>query len=140
MVLRNTRTLIVKSTFLAGTSHVGVAVIIAKSLVCQIDSIKVFPGGVIRISLLDPQSKKTYEEAGPISFEDVSCQVISSVPVTSVLVYLFPFEGINNQIKEALKYFGNIKEVKFQHWTNVPGVATGTRIVCMVREHEIPLT
>ena len=138
MVPRNTRTLIVKSAFPAGTSHAGAAEIIAKSLAGQIDSIQVSPGGVIRISFLAPQSKKTYEEAGSISFEDVSCQVISSVPLTSVLVYLFPFEGNNDQIKEALKYFGDIKEVKFQHWTNDPGVATGTRIVRMVRKHEIP--
>ena len=33
---------------------------------------------------------------------------------------------------------GDIKEIKFQEWTNVPGVATGTRIVRMVRKHEIP--
>ena len=138
MVPRNTRTLIVKSAFPAGVSHAGVAEIIAQSLAGEIDSIQVCPGGVIRISFLDPQSKKTYEEAGSISFENVTCQVISTVPVTSVLVYLFPFEGNNDQVKETLKYFGDIKEVKFQHWTNVPGVATGTRIVRMVRKHEIP--
>ena len=64
--------------------------------------------------------------------------VLCSTPITHVLVYLFPFEGSNDHVKEALKYFGDIKEVKFQHWTNVPGVATGTRIVRMVRHHEIP--
>ena len=31
------------------------------------------------------------------------------------------------------------KKVKFQHWTNGLGVTTGTRIVRMVRHHEIPL-
>ena len=112
--------------------------IIGKSLLGQIDSIQVCPGGIIRISFLDPQSKKSYEEAGSISFDDVCCQGLCSIPVTHVLVYLFPFEGSNDHVKEALKYFGDIKEVKFQQWTNVPGVATGTRIVRMVRHHEIP--
>ena len=51
---------------------------------------------------------------------------------------MFPFEGGNDHVREALKYFGDIKEVKYQQWTNVPGVATGTRIVRMVRHHEIP--
>ena len=64
--------------------------------------------------------------------------VLCSTPVTHVLVYLFPFEGSNDHVKEALKYFGEIKDVKCQQWTNVPGVATGTRIVRMVRRHEIP--
>ena len=90
--------------------------------------------GIIHVSFLDLQSK----EAGSISFHDVCCEVLCSTPVTHVLVYLFPFEGSNDHVKEALKYFGDIKEVKFQHWTNVPGVATGTRIVRMVRHHEIP--
>lgn len=34
-------------------------------------------------------------------------------------------------MKETLKYFGDIKEIKFQQWTNVPGVSTGTCIVGM---------
>ena len=138
MVPRNMRTLIVKSAFPAGVSHAGVAEIIAKSLSGQIDSIQVCPGGIIRIGFLDPQSKKSYEEAGTISFGDVCCQILCSTPVTHVLVYLFPFEGKNDCIRDALKYFGDIKEIKFQEWTNVPGVATGTRIVRMVRKHEIP--
>ena len=38
----------------------------------------------------------------------------------------------------CLKVFWDVKEIKFQQWTNVLGVATGTRIVRMVRQHEIP--
>ena len=52
MVPRNTRTLIIKSGFPAGTSHAGVAGIIADSLAGLVDSIQVCPGGVIRISLV----------------------------------------------------------------------------------------
>ena len=138
MVPRNTRTLIIKSGFPAGTSHAGVASIIANSLAGLVDSIQVCPGGIVRISFIDPAHKKTYEEAGSIVFGDVRCAVISSVPVSLVMVYLFPFEGSNDKVKEALKFFGDIKEVKHQQWTNVPGVYTGTRLVRMVRKHEIP--
>ena len=31
-----------------------------------------------------------------------------------------------------------MEDFTFQHWTNIPGVATGTCIVCMVWQHEIP--
>ena len=41
------------------------------------------------------------------------------------MVYLFPFEGSNDKVKEAFKFFGDIKEVKHQQWSNVPGVYTG---------------
>ena len=85
-------------------SHAAVADIIGKSLAGQIASIQVCPGVIIRISFLDPQSKKSHEEAGSISFDDVCCQVLCSTPVTHVLVYLFHFEGKNDHIKDALKY------------------------------------
>ena len=92
-------------------SHAGIADTIAKSLLANINSIQVFPGGIIRISFLDPQMKKTYEEAGSICVNDVSCQVVCSTTVTFVLVYLFPFEGSNECVKESLKYFGDILAV-----------------------------
>ena len=78
MVPQNTRTLIIKSAFPAGLSHAGIADTIAKSLSGKIDSFQVFPGGIIRISFLDSHTKKTYEEAGSICFNNVSCQVVCS--------------------------------------------------------------
>ena len=138
MVPRNTRTIIIKSGFPAGTSHAGVASIIANSLAGLVDSIQVCLGGLIRVSFIDPAHKKTYEEAGSISFGDLRCDVVVSNPITFVMVYLFPFEGSNDRVKEAMKYFGDIKEIRHQQWSNVPGVHTGTRLVRMVRKHEIP--
>ena len=105
MVPRNTRTLIIKSGCPAGMSHAGVAGIIADSLDRLVDSIKVCPGGFIRISFIDPTYKKTYEEAGSISFGDVHCNVVVSTPITFFMVYLFPFEGNNDWVRETLKVF-----------------------------------
>ena len=138
MVPRNTRTVIVKSGFPAGTSHARVAGIIADFLAGLVDSIQVCPGGIIRISFIDPAHKRTYEEAGFITFGDVRCDVVVSTPITFVMVYLFPYEGSNDRVKEALKFFGDIKEVRHQQWSNVPGVHIGTRLVRMVRKHDIP--
>ena len=138
MVPRNTRTVIIKSGFPAGTSHAGAAGIIANFLDGLVDSIQVFPGGIIRISFIDPAPKKTYEEAGFISFGDVRCDVIVSTPITFVMVYLFPFEGSNDRVQDVLKFFEEIKEVRHQQWSNVPGVHTGTRLVRIVRKHDIP--
>ena len=60
---RNTRTVIVKSAFPAGTSHAGVADIIARSL----EFYSGLSWGYYSNPFLDPQLKKTYEEAGSIS-------------------------------------------------------------------------
>ena len=104
MVPRNRRTLIIKSGFPAGTSHAEVAGIIADSLAGLVDAIQVCPGDFIRISFIDPTHKKIYEEAGSISCGDVHCNVVVSTPITFVMVYLFPFEGNNDRVREALKY------------------------------------
>ena len=138
MVPRNTCTLITKSSFPAGISHARIAGTIANSLAGLVDSIQVCPGGIIRISFMDPAQKKTYEEAGFISFGDVRCDVVASTSITFVMVYLFPFEGGNDRVKEALKFFGDVKEVRHQQWSNVPGVNTGIHLVRIVRKHEIP--
>ena len=39
-----------------------------------------------------------------------------------VMVYLFSFEGNNDKVKEALKFFRDVKEDKHQQWANVPAV------------------
>ena len=45
---------------------------------------------------------------------------------------------VPGRVKEALKFFGDVKEVRHQQWSNVPGVHTGTRLVGIVRKHDIP--
>ena len=99
MVPRNTRTIIIKSGFTAGLSHAGVASIIANSMAGLVDLIQVCPGGIICVSFLDPAHKKTYEEAGFISFGDVRCDIVVSTPITFVMVYLFTFEGSNDRVR-----------------------------------------
>ena len=106
IVPRNTQTVIIKSGFPAGTSHAGVAGIIADSLAGLVDSIQVCPGGIIRISFIYPVYKKTYEEAEFISFGDVRCDVVVSSPVTFVMVYLFPFEVHNDWVS----FLGTLKK------------------------------
>ena len=64
--------------------------------------------------------------------------MVASTPITFVMVYLFPFEGGNDRVKGALKFFGDVKEVCHQQWSNLPGVHTGTRLVRIVRKHYIP--
>ena len=45
----------------------------------------------------------------------------------------------NDRGREALTFFGDIKEILHQQWLNIPGVHTGNRLVHMVHKHEIPL-
>ena len=69
MVPRNTRTIIIKSGFPAGTSHAGVAGIIANSLAGLVDSIQVCPGGLIRIYFSTQLIKRPMRRPGPFPLE-----------------------------------------------------------------------
>ena len=139
MAPRNTRTLLVNSGgFPRGTSHADMVEAISEALEDEIESVQVCPGRLIRITFLDAEAKKIYEEIGTISFGSVACETTQPEVISVVLVHLFPFEGHNSKIEEALKGFGVIKEIKYQTWTNVPGLYTGTRIVRMFRKLDIP--
>ena len=78
-------------------------------------------------------------EGETIFVRGVECQVtFPNPPVENVLVYHFPYEKDDRQVKEVLSRYGSIKNVAYQSWTNLEGVHTGTRIVKMDRTVAIP--
>ena len=78
-------------------------------------------------------------EGETIFVRGVECQVtFPAPPVENVLVYHFPYEKDDRQVKEVLSRYGSIKSVAYQSWTNLEGVHTGTRIVKMDRTDAIP--
>ena len=78
-------------------------------------------------------------EGETIFVRGVECQVtFPAPPVENVLVYHFPYEKDDRQVKEVLSRYGSIKSVAYQSWTNLEGVHTGTRIVKMDRTDVIP--
>ena len=54
------------------------------------------------------------------------------------MVHQFPYEGDNKVLVKELSAYGEVKDIRFQTWTNIPDVATGTRIVRMIRIKTIP--
>ena len=78
-------------------------------------------------------------EGETILVRGVECEVtFPAPPVENVLVYHFPYEKDDRQVKEVLSRYGSIKNVTYQSWTNLEGVHTGTRIVKMDRTVAIP--
>ena len=53
-------------------------------------------------------------------------------------MYNFPYDAPNAYISDALKFFGTIQTVRYQRWTNIPGVSTGTRVVRINLDRSIP--
>ena len=56
----------------------------------------------------------------------------------NVVVYNYPYDAPDHYISDALKFFGTIDKVRYQHWTNLPEIATGTRVVRMNLTRSIP--
>ena len=78
-------------------------------------------------------------EGESILVRGVVCHVtFPAPPAENVLVYHFPYEKDDRQVKEVLSRYGSIKNVTYQSWTNLEGVHTGTRIVKMDRKDDIP--
>lgn len=73
----------------------------------------------------------------------MGCNAQSFVPhppprVVNVNVYNYPFRFSDVPIATILGYYGSIKNLGFQRWTNIPDVSTGTRLVCMTVLKENP--
>lgn len=68
----------------------------------------------------------------------MQCAVRGGGPQSqNVLVYNYPVEGAADPIRRALRVYGVIEDIKFCHWTHMPSVGDGVRIVCVVRRDAI---
>lgn len=54
-----------------------------------------------------------------MGFGAVRCNVIRTLP-TFALVYGFPFEGSNNDVKEVLSCYGQVRSLEHQSWRVSP--------------------
>ena len=110
----------------------------------KVKSIQLASGRVARVAF-DRDcagAKDTIEALGEVTIHGVQCFVLKPEPAAPslqhVLVYQYPYEYPNDSVATVMDKFGAVKDVLFQHWTNLPEVSTGTRIVRMVVEKEIP--
>ena len=55
-----------------------------------------------------------------------------------VTVFGYPYEAPNGGIKTALSSFGDVEEVRYQRWTNLPNISTATRIFRINCKKPIP--
>ena len=59
-------------------------------------------------------------------------------PVEKVLVYHYPYENDDSQVRKVLSHFGSFEDISYQSWVSLKGVHTGTRIVRMVHTSHTP--
>ena len=140
---------IVCHDFPAGTLPVDIAKAVNDFFVntypdFKVVSIQQCPGFVARVTF-DRESRtarQTIIDLGELTIDGVVCYVLRPEPppprTVNVLLYQYPFEFSNEPVTAALGRYGEVRDVGFQTWTNMPNVCTGTRLVRMVVTKDIP--
>ena len=104
-----------------------------------VHSIQFLPGGSFRASFSSPEHKVRIESKGRFNIGTHKCVVqATGPPQVDVYVHYYPFEGPDADIRSVLSKFGQIKGLRYQSLPGYPDVKTGSRIVRMVVEREIP--
>lgn len=134
--------------FPAGTLSSDVAKLLVDFFVAatqhRIVCVQEFPGKIARVTFGEGGEvhKERFLNEGEITINGVVCTVIRPPPpapsYTNVVVFQFPYDGDNKLLAKELSAFGEVKDVRYQKWTNIPDVSTGTRIVRMLRTRPIP--
>ena len=110
----------------------------------KIDAVQLLSGRIARVTFGEGGGvhKDRFLNEGEVTINGVKCDVIRPPPpppvYTNVVVFQYPFESDNALLVKELSSFGVVKDIRYQKWTNIPDVSSGTRIVRMVPIRSIP--
>ena len=133
------------NNFAEGSSNCDIAKAIVDHFAA--DNIKVLcvqqcANKVARVTFDTKLASEVVQLRGELDVGGVKVAVVPPPPPPpnwmNVVVYNYPYDAPNHFINDALKFFGTIQNVRFQHWTNLPEVSTGTRVVRINLTRSIP--
>ena len=102
-------------------------------------SVQFLLGGEIRITFESALDRDAVLCRGPLELKGVRCRFLEGGPPTTLVHVLYlPFEQSNDAVRLALAQYGEVKNVRMQHFPGHPGVATGTRLVSVLLERDPP--
>ena len=98
------------------------------------------PGGVFALHSHPLSTKSGLRERGASILGLMSACVVQATgpPQVDVYVHYYPFEAPDADIRSVLSKFWQIKGLRYQSFSGYSNVKTGSRIVRMVVEREIP--
>ena len=105
----------------------------------DVNSVQFLPGGSFRASFSSPEHKVRVESKGHFNIGSHQCVIqATGPPQVDVYVHYYPFEAPDADIRNLLSKFGQVKGLRYQSFPGYAHVKTGSRIVKMVVEREIP--
>ena len=97
---------------------------------------------VARVTFEDQTACECVQLRGELDVGGVTVDVVPPPPpppnLINAVVYNYPYHAPNAYINDALGNYGKIQNVRYQHWTNLPEVSTGTRVVRINLRGRIP--
>lgn len=104
-------------------------------------SIQVLPGGICKVMFESPDCKKSFVAQPTCVIGGVKCQVWNHVQHSSLVqVHYFLAEEDVELLSTELRSYGEIVNVRSQHWVGLPHVTTGTQLLEMKLARDIPCT
>ena len=104
-----------------------------------VKAIQFVPVKIVHVTFDDCATRDYYIHSEHIDIEGVNCRIrAAGTQAQQVLIYHYPFEADDTQLRLSLSAFGKVLEVRHQHYVGFNSVCTGTRIVRMDRENAIP--
>ena len=101
-------------------------------------TIQILPGGVARITFKEAVAKQSLLKHDKISLDGRSCKIFADRRLVWVQVHHYPSEAFDSVIEEFFKSYGSVKLVERQHWVALPDVQTGTRLVGILLDKQVP--
>ena len=104
-----------------------------------IKSIQFVPVKQVQVTFEDPSMKGCVERFDDVLISEVPCKVLHAGPrAQNVMVYHYPYDADDQQLKVYLSTYGKIENVRYQHYPGSPNISTGTHSVRIVRRCRIP--
>lgn len=106
-----------------------------------ISAIQIVPGRVCKVTFESSGVKHDLCSRDICNVGGVDCRVLNHAKrLTQVQVHYYPFEDNLDPLFKVLSPFGEVKRTRFQHWTNIPEINTGTILLDVILNHHIPRT
>ena len=105
----------------------------------EIFAIQVKPGNVVAVTFTATEAKKTLTKNEFMDVDGIVCPVLNYAPATTlVMVHYFPVEADGKPLFDTLSQYGNVVGSRFQVWTHLGDISTGTRLYHMHLSSDVP--
>lgn len=99
----------------------------------DIEAFQILPRSVCKVTFSDSDTKKDFCKSVSFFVGNIECKILNYV-----LVHHYPVEAPENLLSDALNQYGKIESSRFQIWSHIDKVSTGTRLFNMNLKQDIP--